>query len=101
MQTLQTVNGFESDSYLPDATFIDSLNYAVNYAVSNLYEIALNARQERIICLEEDSNIIILAHRFYGLSEDDSTIDYFAQTNNIGLSETFQVEKGRKIVYYV
>jgi len=101
LQTLQTVNGFESDSYLPDATFIDSLNYAVNYAVSNLYEIALNARQERIICLEEDSNIIILAHRFYGLSEDDSTIDYFAQTNNIGLSETFQVEKGRKIVYYV
>ena len=37
----------------------------------------------------------------YGLLPDDSTIQYFADTNNIGLNEVFQIEKGRKIVYYV
>ena len=101
LQTLQTVDGYTEDSYLPDAEFLESLNFSVNYAVSNLFEIALAAQQERVIYLEEDSNLIILAHRFYGLTATDSTIQYFADTNNIGLNEVFQIKKGRKLVYYV
>jgi len=101
IQTLQTVDGYTEDSYLPDAEFLESLNFSVNYAVSNLFEIALAAQQERVIYLEEDSNLIILAHRFYGLTETDSTIQYFSDTNNIGLNEVFQIKKGRKLVYYV
>ena len=101
LQTLQTVDGYTEDSYLPDAEFLESLNFSVNYAVSNLFEIALAAQQERVIYLEEDSNLIILAHRFYGLTVTDSTIQYFADTNNIGLNEVFQIKKGRKLVYYV
>jgi len=101
IQELQTPTGMDEDSYLPDSELIESLNFAVNYAISNLFEIALRAKQERVIYLEEDSNIILLAHRFYGLLPDDSTINYFVDTNNIGISETLMVEKGRRLVYYV
>ena len=101
LQALQTENGYTTDSYLPDPEFIEALNFSVNYAVSNLFEIALTAKQERVIYLEDDSNLIILAHRFYGLTATDSTIQCFADTNNIGLNEVFQIKKGRKLVYYV
>lgn len=101
LQGLQDVNGYEQGAYLPDAAFLESLFYAFNYAISNLFAIALTAQQQRSIILEEDSNLIVLAHRFYGLSEDDSTIQKFKQTNNIGLSETYQIKKGRKIIYFV
>jgi len=101
LQTLQSLNGFEQDAYIPDYDFLFNLNYSVNYAVSNLFEIALSAQQERIIYLEEDSNVIIQAHRFYGLLADDSTIQKFIKTNKIGMNELVQLEKGRLIKYYV
>lgn len=101
LQFLQSPNGFEIGSYLPDASFIEALGYAFNYAISNLFAIALTAQQQRVIVLEEDSNVIILAHRFYGLNPDDSTLNRFIETNNIGLSETYQIKKGRKIVYFI
>lgn len=101
LQTLQSLNGFDQDAYIPDYDFLFNLNYSVNYAVSNLFEIALNAQQERIIYLEEDSNVIIQAHRFYGLLPDDSTIQKFIKTNKIGMNELLQMEKGRQIKFYV
>jgi hypothetical protein len=101
LDTLQTDNGGELESFIPNADCIIALNDLVNYAVSKLYDVALNARQERSIILEEDSNVILLAHRFYGLTPDDSTIDEIIRTNNIGLNELLHLRKGRKIVYYV
>jgi hypothetical protein len=101
LQVLQSPNGTEVDSYLPNADFMYQLNFAVNYTVSNLFQIALTAQQERIIYLENDSNAIVLAHRFYGLEDNDSTIQRFIETNNIQLNELLQLKKGRKIVYYV
>lgn len=101
LQSLQTPNGTELNSYLPNAEFIFDLNYSINYAISNLFQIALNAQQERVIYLEKDSNVIIEAHRFYGLLPDDSTITRFIETNNIGMRELLQINKGRKLVYYV
>lgn len=101
LQDLQSENGTQVDSYLPDSQFMYDLNFAVNYAVSNLFSIALTAQQERIIYLEHDSNVIIQAHRFYGLLPDDSTIKRFVDTNNIEMDEVLQLKKGRKLVYYV
>lgn len=101
LNELQTPNGTEEDSYLPDADFMYNLNYAVNYAVSNLFQIALTAQQERIVYLDADSNVIIEAHKFYGLAPDDSTIQRFIQTNNIQLTELLQLKKGRKVIFYV
>lgn len=88
-------------SFIPDATPLQQLSSLVNYTLSNLFNIALNARQERSIVLEYDSNWIILAHRFYGLTADDSTIEQLILQNNAGLSEMLQVQRNRKIVYYV
>jgi hypothetical protein len=102
LNTLQTPNGTETDSYLPDYQFMFDLNYAANYAVSNLLAIALSAQQERIVYLEADSNLIIQAHRFYGLSSDDNEELYrFINTNNIEFREYLQLKKGRKLKYYV
>jgi hypothetical protein len=52
------------------------------------------------LVLEEDSNVIILAHRFFGLLDDDSTIDQFIANNKIGLSQLMQVKKGTVVIYY-
>jgi hypothetical protein len=101
LQLLQSDNGYELDSYLPNAELLESLSYSFNYAISNLFIIALTAQQERIITLEDDSNILIQTHRFYGLDTEDVNLNRFVKTNNIGLNETLQLKKGRKLVYYV
>jgi len=101
LDLLQTPNGGDVDSYIPDFNTISSINNVVNFAVSQLFIIALDARQERCVFLECDSNIIKLAHRFYGLEPDDSTIDELIEQNNIGLNELLQIKKDRKILYYI
>lgn len=98
---IQTDNGGSPDSFIPDANAMTQLNQLLNYTVSNLFTIAMDAKQERSVILEEDSNWIVLAHRFYGLKSDDSTIEQLIKNNNAGLSEMLQVRKNRKIVYYV
>jgi hypothetical protein len=98
---LQTNNNGSSNSYAPNYSSVNAVFSLVNYAVSNLYNIALNAKQERKLILENDSNVITLAHRFYGLDPDDSTIENFISINSIGLNEYFEVKKGRNLMYFV
>lgn len=98
---LQTDENDDIDSYMPDAEVFSALNYSIHYAVSNLFAIALEAKQERIIYLNNDDNIINIAHRLYGLLPDDSTIQKIIDQNSIGLNELIQVKAGRKIVYYL
>jgi prophage DNA circulation protein len=101
LDELQTDNGGDTDSYIPDANSLIALNKLVNYTISNLFNIALNAKQERSIFVEYDTNIILLAHRFYGLEIDDSTLNELIRNNNIGLNEHLQIRKGRRIIYYI
>lgn len=101
LDQLQSVNGGQQDSYVPDNAAQTAIGELVRYTISNLFNIALNAKQERSIYLEEDSNVILLAHRFYGLTSDDSTIDDIISNNQIGLSEILGIQKGRKIIYYI
>ena len=101
LDSVQSPNGGSLDSFVPDASSLIELNNLLNYTISNLFNIALDAKQERSIVLEEDSNWIVLAHRFYGLKADDSTIEQMIRNNNAGLNEMLQVKKNRKIIYYV
>lgn len=101
IDALQTDNGGDSDSYIPDAESMIQLQQLVDYTVSKLFEIALDSKQERSIILESDSNVILLAHRLYGLQPDDSTIDYLIATNNFGLNSILQIPAGHKVKYYV
>lgn len=98
---LQTDDNGNIDSFIPDVQAQTDLNNLVNYTITNLFDIALSARQERSIILEKDSNWILLAHRFYGLDVNDTTVDDMIKFNNAGLSEMLQVKKNRKIIYYV
>lgn len=101
LDVLQTDNGGSPDSYIPDAGSIIALNDLINFAISNLFDIALNTRQERSILLEKDSNVILITHRIYGLDIDDTLIDQLINNNNIGINELLQLKKGREILYYI
>lgn len=101
LDSLQTTTGGDTDSYIPDVDSLSALSDLVYFTVSNLFEIALSSKQERTLIVEEDTNVILLAHRLYGLAEDDSTIDTIINNNDIGLNELLGIRKGRKIIYYV
>ena len=101
LDLLQTEDADELDSYIPDSTSMQLTSSLINFTVSNLFDIALNAKQERSIVLEEDSNLIILAHRFYGANLKDEHIDELILNNNIGINEHLLVKKGRILRYYV
>lgn len=99
LDSLQSANNGNTTSYVPDHDPIFQLTDLVDFTITNLVTVALSAKQERVLYLEEDSNVVVLTHRFYGLS--DSTIDYFIKTNNIGRLELLTVRKGRRLVYYI
>lgn len=101
IDSLQTDNGGELDSYIPDADSLRSLNLLLNFTVSNLFNIALGSKQERTLILEDDSNVVVLAHQFYAAQPDDSHIDKLINTNQIGINEMLGLRKGRTIKYYV
>lgn len=99
LDTLQSDNGGEIDSYIPDQASLSEIARLVNFTVSNLFEIAISSRQERTVYMESDTNVILIAHRFYGLLPDDSTIQRIIDDNGIGLNELLLVKKGRPITY--
>lgn len=101
LDTLQTERADSDDSYTPDYNSQNGLNELVNLTISNLFEVAFSAKQEREFTLEKDSNPILLTHRFYGLDKLDENLSKFIKTNNVGLNELLNIKKGRKIVYYV
>lgn len=98
---LQSDNANSPTDYVPDFETQFALNLMVNFTTSRLFEIAIDARQERTILLEKDSNIIVLTHRFFGLDVTDENITEFINVNQIGLNEYLEIKKGREIVYYV
>jgi hypothetical protein len=101
IDSLQSSNGGNPNSYIPSANAIMQLTNLVNFVFANLFKIALSSKQERQLYLENDSNVILLTHRFYGLDENDDNINFFIDTNNITLQEIHFIKKGRSIIYYV
>lgn len=101
LDTLQTDNGGELTSYIPDFNSITALTNLVNYTLANLFAIAENAQQQRVYTCEADTNVVLLAYKFYGLLSDDSTITRVINDNMIGRNEMLQINKGREIFYYV
>ncbi len=101
IDSLQTDRADSNDSYAPCFNCINKLSSLLGLTVANLFEIAFGAKQEREYVLDKDNNVITLAHKFYGLDDQDQNIDLFIRTNNIGLNELLNIRKGRKIIYYV
>jgi hypothetical protein len=99
--SLQGLNGGNALFFIPNFDVNQSLNDIVTFTTSALIEIALNGRKEIRYTLTEDSNVILLTHRFYGLDPLDNNIQNFIQQNKIRYKEiALGLPKGREIVYY-
>lgn len=92
-------NALEGSVKIPDGNLAQILDNLINTAISNLFEIAFEARQERRVILLKDSCAILLAHKYYGPGDDN--LDDFINKNNISLDEYLIISKGREIVYFV
>lgn len=89
------------DSYSPNYEALKNLSNLVSISISNLYNIAFEAKQERTYTTDSDTNIINLCHRFYGLDFEDVNLTYFIDTNDFGIDEILNIKKGRTVLYYV
>lgn len=101
LDSLQSGNGTNPTDYVPDYETIMRLNEIVYFTLSNLYSIGLDAKQERLHLLEEDTDFINLTHRFYGLQPDDSTIEEMMRNNDFGLAGMLCIKKDTTIKYYI
>ena len=88
-------------NHVQDSELALNLSIIVNESIASLLDIALDSKQERKISIEKDSNIIVLAHKYYGAG--DENLAKFVEKNNINLAknEFLQLEKGREIIYYI
>jgi hypothetical protein len=98
---LTSLDPTQPDAFIPNIDPLQTLQDGVFFTVSQLMTIALAAQQERTYILEEDSDVINITHRFYGLDFEDENINQIIDANNIGINEILEIKKGRKIVYYV
>jgi hypothetical protein len=101
LDLLQTDNGGMVTSFVPDPASLVNLSQVMSLTIGSLFSIAFNARKEKTLLCEKDTNIILLTHRFYGLDADDNNMLEFVNNNNFSLNELLIIRKGRKIVYYV
>jgi hypothetical protein len=103
LQTLDnaSTSNYEIETnYQPNATVQTQLNDLVLFTLANLYNLAFESQQERIVYTTKETNIVLLTHRYLGLASDEN-IETFRQINNIKLKELFRIKKERKIKYYV
>src|SRR6478609_3051609 len=101
LDSIQTATGGKADSFIPDWLSFMALNELMNTVISNLFIIALNGKQERKILLDQDTNIVLLTHKLYGLDEFDNNIDELMANNGWGLNQCIQIRKNTEVKYYI
>lgn len=100
-----------------DALYINNPNPAIAYSAAQgtqdalqdvyvnvqtgLATLAFSAAQERQVILDQDSNLIVLTHRYMGLDANDINLATFRTINNIKNKSLFLIKKGTLITYYV
>lgn len=97
---LETLYGLEDPEFIPDHDLAFTTHTMICDTVATMYQIMFSAKQERILYPEKDTNIIILAHRLYGIASEENILQ-IKSTNKIGLSEILNIKKDRPIKYYV
>jgi len=97
----QQVSRYEIEkTWNPDVNLQIQLNDLVVDTIGSLQSLAFEAKQERIIYTDKNTNLILLTHQYVGLDADDENIQRFREINNIKNEELFTIKKGRKIKYY-
>jgi|GEM_PF-2923389 len=77
------------------------LNSIVKKTIFEMFSISFNYKQERIIELKNDSNLILLCHKYMGLDDNDEKLELFRSINEIKNDRLFIVKKGFKIKYFI
>lgn len=88
------------NTWNPNAVLQSELNDLIVDTIGNLQVLAFQARQERIVYTEKDTNLIVLVHRYVGLDADDKNIEKFREINKIKNDELFIIMKDRQIKYF-
>lgn len=102
LDSLQSSNGGSPESFVPSFNSMKAFNDIVSITTSSLFEIALAGRKELSYVLTEDSNVVLLTHRFYKLDPNDNNITEFCDNNSIRYRErALGLPKGKTVVYYV
>jgi hypothetical protein len=78
----------------------NALQDVVLSTLTNLYTLAFGAKQERFVMLEKDSQLIVLAHKYMGLDQDDANIETFRTINNFKNNYLFLIPAGTQVKYY-
>lgn len=97
MDELKVSNYDVTNRYNQDASVLNEVNSLVSFTIANLYRMTFEAKTERIVYTDKETNVILLVHRYLGMDESDENIDNFIKTNKIKLNELFAIKKGREI----
>lgn len=104
---LQTLDANQVDIYDIENTWNPTIQIQqplvdlIFFTSKSLFLLSFNARQERTVELTEDSNLIILTHKYIGLDSEDRNLEIFKRINNIKNDELYKVPEGRTITYFV
>lgn len=101
IDSIQSTNGGDPDSFIPDADSFIALSQLANNVISNLFKIALLGKRERTILLSKDTNLILLTHLLYGLDEFDNNMDELMSNNGWGFNQLIQIKKNTIVKYYI
>lgn len=104
---VEMINGFESERnhknnrYNISFKIQNQLNTIVKRTLEGLISIAFQSKQERLVELKSDSNLILLTHRYMGLDDSDLNLETFRRLNNIVNEKLFIIKRGNVIKYLV
>ena len=99
LDSIQSDTNSDIESYVPSHDTVLTVVSLMNETISNLLDITLNGKQEREFTLNFDSNVILLAHQFYGLDSQDENIKSIIALNELGVNSYLEIKKGTKIKY--
>jgi hypothetical protein len=100
LATLSTDQAGTSSSYYPDHQVQKTLERSVNLVAGSLFELIYNAKREKRFTTKEATNIFVLAHKLYGLDEQDKNLNLLIDQNDLTVEEYFEIPEGRVITYY-
>lgn len=101
LDNMQLGSGGDPNDYIPSAQSIIQINNLLNYTMSNLYQIGLSARQERFYQTPDETDLISLAHKLYGLANGDESINELIRNNQFGLNQMLKINKDISVKYYI
>tara|TARA_R110002012_G_scaffold4881_1_gene22305 strand:+ start:1927 stop:3165 length:1239 start_codon:yes stop_codon:yes gene_type:complete len=101
LDSMQLGSGGDPNDYIPSAQSIIQINNLLNFTMSNLFVIGLSARQERFYTTTDETDLISLAHKIYGLKNGDESINELIRNNLFGINQMLKISKDTSVKYYI